>query len=359
MSIALLLLLNFLFAATPTCTAVAASELSPATLVWLRHSLAAVVALPFAWQYRHSRMAWAACARIAVATALAFTIASLLQSESLRRSAASVGAVIVAMEPITMIVCAAIFLRERIRPTQTLALAMGVAGFVTLSSGAGSALLAGNCLYLVAVVCEATLAVLLKPVVMQYPPMQVLAYCLGCAALYLLPFQSGAAWSSIQELSGRGWAAVGYLGIACSALGTYLWFYALRRLRVSSVAIAWFLQPVCGSLLAITVLGEPLTPQLLGGGALILAAVGMLFQLDPAFALHRARAEAAWKRRTFPLPAASEEPAYPSHYLPTASWFPPPVYALLPRRHARHRWCPQAYHHRPRRQTGHPHRTAA
>ncbi|MBI4238222.1 MAG: EamA family transporter [Deltaproteobacteria bacterium] len=359
MSIALLLLLNLLYAATPTCTAVAADTLPPLTFVWMRHTLAALVILPFVWRRGFQPMPWAVWGRIALATALAFTIASLLQAESLRRSAASVGALIVAMEPITMIVFAACFLREGIRPLQAMALGMAVLGFLTLSGGGNSALLAGNCLYLIAVICEATLAVLLKPVVARYAPTQVLAACLGCAALYLLPFQSTTTWAYIHGLSWQGWTALGYLGLGCSAFGTYLWLRALRQLRVSSIAIAWFLQPVCGSLLAVGLLGEPLTPQLLTGGTLILGAVGLLFRLDPAFAAHRVRGGTV-PSRWIPMHAAAlVERSYAADSYPIAQWLPPPVYALLPRRRARFRWCPQAYHHRPRRQTGHPHRTAA
>lgn len=278
MGVALLLLINLLHAGAPTFMKIAALEADPSVIVWMRHTMAfCVVALFLAFgpPVAAPRFRGAELARVALGAALAFTIASLLQIASVQRSSASAAAMIVAMEPVAMIALAVLVLHERLRPGQLLGAMVALIGFLVLSWN-GRAVWQGNVLYLVAVLCEASLPIVLKPLLRTHAPPQIGCGCLLFASVYLLPFQSelfSAAW---PQLSWRAWGSIAYLGIACSACGTLLWLLSLRYFSVSTVAVSWFLQPVCGIAIACALLGESLSVQSGMGGALILAAVGVL-----------------------------------------------------------------------------------
>jgi drug/metabolite transporter (DMT)-like permease len=70
-----------------------------------------------------------------------------------------------------------------------------------------------------------------------------------------------------------GWLAVGYLGVAASALTLLLWNSALRSLDAGQAANFLNVVPFVGVVCAAGFLGEPLLPLQLAGGALVLLGV--------------------------------------------------------------------------------------
>lgn len=64
-----------------------------------------------------------------------------------------------------------------------------------------------------------------------------------------------------------------YLAIATSILSYYLWYYALERIEASKAAIFSNMQPVLTTLLAVTLLGQELTPAFFTGGFFALVGV--------------------------------------------------------------------------------------
>lgn len=72
-------------------------------------------------------------------------------------------------------------------------------------------------------------------------------------------------------------AAAALLGLICYGLSLTLFVVALRQLGAARTSAYFGLAPFCGALLAIALLGEPVTPQLLG--AALLMAVGVALHL--------------------------------------------------------------------------------
>ena len=62
-----------------------------------------------------------------------------------------------------------------------------------------------------------------------------------------------------------------YLGVVITALGYAVWNWCLERLGAARMAAFVNVQPLAGALLGIWWLGEPVTPFLVVGGALIVA----------------------------------------------------------------------------------------
>lgn len=69
------------------------------------------------------------------------------------------------------------------------------------------------------------------------------------------------------------WMGALYLGLLTSVVSYFLWYYALRRLEASKVAVFANLQPVATALMARSLYGEAFDATLLTGGALVLAGV--------------------------------------------------------------------------------------
>lgn len=274
MPYALLLLINLIYAATPTMMKLAVAGISPTELVWLRHSLALLAILPFALWLPRVRLTLREAATIVTATLLAFTLTSLMQVHAVQQSGASMGALMVAMEPIATISLAALFLHERISLRLIISVALGIIGLMILS-GVGERQMEGSLLYLLAVICEASLGIFLRPLLARHHPSQITFYCLLVASLALLPFQ-GNVLTHLQAAPALSLWAVAYLGIACSGLGTLFWLVSLKKVAVSQSAVMWFVQPVGGSALAVAILGEPVSMSMIVAGVIILAGLGVV-----------------------------------------------------------------------------------
>lgn len=87
-------------------------------------------------------------------------------------------------------------------------------------------------------------------------------------------------WQAAMEAGWRAWAAVAWTGIAGLVVGYSLWYRLLAAYPVGRVVPFMLLVPAMGMLLAGWLLGDPLTPGILGGGALTILGVAMI-QLAP------------------------------------------------------------------------------
>ncbi|GEM_PF-3203914 len=305
MDFIMLLAVNAFFAGAPVFTKIAASLLAAPTLVWIRHTVAFVVVY-LVLQIRAPKsvpaqsMTWPDLARVACSAFFSFTLACVIQVEALQRCTASAGALMIALEPIATMGLAVIFLHESFRRAHALALLVAFGGFLLLCGGSAN-YWEGSLLYLLSVMCEALHPVLIRPLLQRHAPQQLLAWCLFFASLYLLPLQNFSAWHALTQVPAATWGALFYLGVGCSAVAALLWLMTLVHLPVTTVALSWFLQPVLGCALAVVVLGESLTWNMLGGGALILVAVGLLCRHESA--VPQVTTRSAETPATVPIPA--------------------------------------------------------
>jgi drug/metabolite transporter (DMT)-like permease len=199
-------------------------------------------------------------------------------------SMTSVGrsAVVVATTPIFILLAAWAQGLERLTTRKVLGLAVAFAGAVVLGAGRNwnlhSTGARGDMLTFVACMSVVVFTVLGKRVAKSYDALQLMAYNVTFAGLFALPIAVWQAWVLIRAgewnaIGWQGWAAVAYMGVLSSAVCIPLYFWVLRWLPPSKIGALSYLQPVVGTPFAALVLGEPMTRDLLSGGALILAGV--------------------------------------------------------------------------------------
>lgn len=158
-----------------------------------------------------------------------------------------------------------------------LALALTGAAVVVLEkSGAGAVQgsLSGDLIILVGVICWAGYTAFGKPLVAAAGPVAATGWTLIAGTFLYMPVGMPVMLRvHPQALSASFWWAIAYL-VLCTSIISYLcWYYALGRLEPSRVAVFTNLQPVITAIASWLLLGERLTPQLLGGGALVVAGV--------------------------------------------------------------------------------------
>ena len=75
-----------------------------------------------------------------------------------------------------------------------------------------------------------------------------------------------------------------FIGVVATAMTYSGWYYGVRHLGAARLAVFQYLIPLAGLLNAFVLLGEPLTPPVLGGAALILAGVWWAQRAGPTTA---------------------------------------------------------------------------
>lgn len=277
----ILLLANVLYATSYVATRLVLEDIPPATLALLRLVIGG--ALLGALQ----RAVAAGAARAAVSTAdrgriaamgvVGFGLAFAFSHWGITRSTATNAALLIIVEPISVMALSPLFLGERLSPREALGAATALLGtaMVVVNGVPGVSVglvphWRGDLLLILAGLAYASYSVLGRTVLLRHDALRVTTESIGWGALALLPLtaleMAGGAW---PRWSGPGILGVAYLGVVITALGYLVWNYALARVTAPRAAIFLTVQPVVGALLGVTVLGEPLTPFTSAGGALI------------------------------------------------------------------------------------------
>lgn len=92
----------------------------------------------------------------------------------------------------------------------------------------------------------------------------------AAAAAVLLPYVLATAGIRFDGMTPVGWACLLCVGAVHSGLAYVLYFSALRALPGQEAAILSYIDPLVAVVISLTVLGEPVTPLQLVGGAMIL-----------------------------------------------------------------------------------------
>ena len=134
--------------------------------------------------------------------------------------------------------------------------------------------LKGDLIILVAVVAWAYYLVWGKPLVEKYGALRITAYTLGSGAVAFFPFGLyRLATADLSRIDSLGWVSVLYIAIISSVIGYFIWYWLLKYMEASRVAVLSNAQPIVAGILGIYLLGESLTLPFVLGGIIILAGV--------------------------------------------------------------------------------------
>jgi drug/metabolite transporter (DMT)-like permease len=104
----------------------------------------------------------------------------------------------------------------------------------------------------------------------------------GGAALLILAAATGEFGSlHLSHVSARSWIALGYLIVIGSIVAFSAYGIAIRALPTATVATYAYVNPVIAVLLGALILGEQLTPAMIGGGVLVVGAVVLVVRRSP------------------------------------------------------------------------------
>jgi len=275
-----MLLHSVLSAGTYLAAKRALGELSPFEVALVRFSLAGAFYAALLWRNRvpvprRDLLALAALGIVAI------PVNQGLFLYGLSLTTPGHGALLYALTPVFVFLLARWRLGEKATALKVTGVAVAFGGVVVVLVGrgavglevAGPALL-GDLLILLAVVAWAVFAVAGKVYAERHGVLTMTGIAITIGSAVYLPF--GLALSDLSafgRVSPAGWASLAYLVVLTSVVAYLLYYWALRRVEASRVAIWSNTQPVLTAALAWALHGEPVTGAFVAGGAMVIAGV--------------------------------------------------------------------------------------
>ncbi len=237
----------------------ALQDLSPAGIAWGRITLAALVLAPIAW--RRGSLQKAFTHKVAVTT---FAVAELVIPFSLiamgeQWISSSLTGILIATVPLTVVLIAPLFgVRERIGALRITGLAIGFCGVIAivgLETGHGPMLWAGVVCIMISVAGYAIGPLIVERHLSDVDEMGAVAASLIVASVLLLPFAALSAPDHVPSAVSLG--AVAALGIACTALALYLYFYLINVAGAARASVVAYINPAVAAVIGVVALNEP------------------------------------------------------------------------------------------------------
>jgi drug/metabolite transporter (DMT)-like permease len=201
-----------------------------------------------------------------------------LFTTGLNYSIPSHSAIIVAFDPILILVLARMMGEESLSAGKIVGMGLAFAGILLLEFEQGpsahSPFLLGDLITLGGALGFSIYVVLAKRVTPEYDAVALNAFnCLGAAIVFLPIAIRQAVHLDWKAVAWQGWAGMLYMALFSSVLAYLTFYWALRHLEPSRVAVINYLQPVLVILLASTFLAEHPSRHLLTGTVFVLAGV--------------------------------------------------------------------------------------
>lgn len=214
--------------------------------------------------------------RMAVSGIVGITVYFFFENNGIKMTTASTASIIIASIPVLTVLADYIFCGSRLTFAKISGVVLSFWGVYLIVRDSGqlsfkSEYFIGNMMMLGAAVAWVVYSLVTRPLGGKYSRLAITTYQTLLGTLAILPFTffESNNWSMVN---GKVIANIVFLGVFCSALGYYVYVYAIGELGVSVSSLFINMIPVVTVIASYFILGEKITPaQLIGGGVIILA----------------------------------------------------------------------------------------
>ena len=213
---------------------------------------------------------------VALVGALNFAAAPALQIASLRYTQAIDVSILIALEPMLVVVAAALVLGEKPARQTATALGAGTIGMLIVSgagfedtSGDLGRRLTGNLMFASSLLFEVAVSVSGRRLSGYRPSHSIQLMMPAGFATACICFSGQIQATNYSALSSRAWGSILFLALGPSIFAYTVWYRVIKVVPVNQVALSLFLQPLLGSVLGYTLLNETIGPQTVIGAVLV------------------------------------------------------------------------------------------
>jgi drug/metabolite transporter (DMT)-like permease len=249
---------------------VAVREVTPATLVFLRSGIAALLLMPFAMLRGHIRPLLAHWRWFVVYTVIEVAIPWLLLSKAETKISSSLAGLLIAAVPLVGATVVTVSGDHEWKGGRRLAgLLVGILGVAAIvgldvhSTGVVPILEMA-----VVVVCYATGPIIVNRYLSDLPALGIVAASLALTAVIYIPFAL-AQWPSSTPSAHVIESVLG-LALICTALAFILFFALIAEVGPVRATVITYVNPAVAAAVGVAVLGEQLTAGMIAGFVLVL-----------------------------------------------------------------------------------------
>ena len=279
-------------------------------LVLCRVSIGAALLLPIALRRRQLAVLRPYWRWLALFAVVEIITPWLLLSDAELRLTSSLSGLLIASVPIIVAVLARLTGgADRLTVVRWAGLLAGLAGVALLAVGSatgGDARSVGE--VLTVALCYAIGPLIASRQLSDVPPIGMTAVCLAFAAVVYAPL-AALRWPDAFP-SGQVLAAIVTLAVLCTAVAFLIFFALIAEVGPARASVITYVNPAVAVALGVTVLGEQLTPVMLGSFVLILG--GSVLATRPGQRRARAEARPAGAAPAGPELGTPDNPAAPA-----------------------------------------------
>jgi drug/metabolite transporter (DMT)-like permease len=291
----LLLGMAVCFGGTWPAGKLAVEEVGPFTVAAARFAIAtALLAVWAGWRHGPIRApGWRNLPLVLAMGATAVAGYNVFFLYGLELAPASDGAVIVpGFAPVFTVLLGWAVLRERVSRPAVAGLVLAFAGLLVVVNPSGevdSDRLAGAALFVAGAFCWAIYLLIGRPAIARFGAVTSTLYATATGTAMLIPFSlAEAGWDDLRSAPDDAWIPILYLGVFGTVLAFVLFYEGVSRIGPARAAAFAMLVPIFGVLSSVVILDEALGPNLVVGGAAIIAGL-WLIQRPARFSAPEAR----------------------------------------------------------------------
>jgi drug/metabolite transporter (DMT)-like permease len=270
----------------PVATRALVLQLAPLPLLVVRMGVAALVLLPWCGPVlRRPNRRY--IPRLVAAGLLGMVGYNLPVTIGLQWVPASTAGLVLASEPVWLLLLTAAFFGERVSRRCWAGAAVALAGVAVLagpgvlSSRGGVRELGGVSLIVLGTMLFAAYTLMLRPLSRACGPVPATAASTVAGSLFYVAFAGTVTSGQLGRLPAAGWSELAFLAVGSNVVGMLAWNLAVARLPGQRVGLLLYLEPLVSVAGAVALLGERLSPGLAAGGALILGGIALTWTPGP------------------------------------------------------------------------------
>ncbi|HLX49095.1 MAG TPA: DMT family transporter [Streptosporangiaceae bacterium] len=262
----------------PVATRALVSQLAPMPLLVLRLAMAGLALLPWALPVLR-RLDRRSLIRLVAAGLLGMVGYNLPVTIGLQWVPAATAGLLLATEPLWVLLITAAFRTERPGRRAWLGSAVALGGVLLLAGpqavahGAGARNLAGITLVLLGTLGFGAYTIALRPLSQTYGALPATAATTVAGALPYLAFAGMLSAHRLAALPAPAWGELVFLAFGSTVAGMLLWNRAVLDGGSTRVSLLLYLEPLVSVVSAVLLLGERPALGTVAGGALVLAGV--------------------------------------------------------------------------------------
>ena len=262
----------------PVATRALVLQLAPLPLLVIRMGVAALVLLPWCGPVLR-RPGRRYTPRLIVAGLLGMVGYNLPVTIGLQWVPASTAGLVLASEPVWLLLLAAVFLGDRVSRRCWGGAAVALAGVAVLagpsalSAHRGARELAGVSLIVLGALLFAAYTLMLRPLSRAIGPVPATAASTVAGSLFYAAFAGTVTSGQLSRLPAAAWAELAFLAVGSIVVGMLAWNLAVARLPSQRAGLLLYLEPLVSVAGAVALLGESLSAGLAVGGLLILGGI--------------------------------------------------------------------------------------